>query len=73
MGIGLLPEMVIASELKKRQFAILNWQAAKMSIETSIVWHKDRWVSPAMQAFLDVVAATIQQTDTPTLLRKRAC
>ncbi len=72
MGIGFLPEMVIAGGLKKKQFAILNFQAAKMSIETSIVWHKDRWVSPAMQAFLDVVTATLQQTGTPTLLRERA-
>ena len=72
MGIGLLPEIVIASELKKKQFAMLNWQGAKMSIETSVVWHKDRWLSPAMQAFLDVVTATLQQTGTPTLLPKRA-
>jgi DNA-binding transcriptional LysR family regulator len=72
MGIGLLPEIVIASELKKRQFAVLNWQAAKISIQTSVVWHKDRWVSPAMRAFLDVVTATLQQPGTPTLVRKRA-
>lgn len=72
MGIGLLPEIAIGSELKKGQFVMLNWQGAKMSIETSVVWHKDRWLSPAMQAFLDVVTATLQQPGTPTLLRKRA-
>ncbi len=72
MGIGLLPEIVIASELKKKQFAVLNWQAAKMSMEPSVVWHKDRWMSPAMQAFLNVVTTTRQQTGTPTLVRKRA-
>ena len=66
MGIGLLPEIVIASELKKRQFAMLNWQGAKMSIETSLVWHKDRWLSPAMQAFLDVVTATATDGNTDT-------
>jgi DNA-binding transcriptional LysR family regulator len=72
MGIGLLPGIVIASELKKRQFAILNWQAAKMSMETSVVWHKDRWVSPAMQAFLDVVTAKLQPAVAPILLPKCA-
>ncbi len=70
MGIGFLPEIVIASELKKRQFVVLNWQGAHTSIETSVVWHKDRWMSPAMQAFLDVVTATLQQV--PTLVRERA-
>jgi DNA-binding transcriptional LysR family regulator len=72
MGIGFLPEIVIASELKKRRFAVLNWQAAKMSIQTSIVWHKDRWVSPAMQAFLDVVIAKLQPAETPILVRELA-
>jgi DNA-binding transcriptional LysR family regulator len=54
MGLGLLPRIVIAGELKKRQFTLLNWQGAKMTIATHMVWHKDKWMSPAMQAFLDV-------------------
>lgn len=70
MGIGFLPEIAIASELKKRQFVVLNWQGAHMSIATSIVWHQARWVSPAMQAFLDLVTAKLQQA--PTLVRERA-
>src|SRR5271165_6448703 len=32
MGLGLLPEIVIVGELKKRQFTILNLQSARMSI-----------------------------------------
>jgi DNA-binding transcriptional LysR family regulator len=70
MGVGLLPEIVIAKELKKRQFALLNWQGARVSIETSIVWHKDRWMSPAMQAFLDVASVKQKLTESPTLLRE---
>ena len=72
MGIGLLPEIVIANELKKRQIAVLNWQGAKMSIATSIVWHKDRWVSPAMRSFIDVVVAKLQPAKTPMLMRELA-
>jgi DNA-binding transcriptional LysR family regulator len=72
MGLGLLPEIVIASELKKRQFAVLNWNGAKMSIATHIVWHKDKWMSPGMQAFLDVVKVKLQQTSEMTLVQDRA-
>jgi DNA-binding transcriptional LysR family regulator len=72
MGLGLLPEIVIAGELRKRQFAVLNWNGAKMSIATHIVWHKDKWMSPAMQAFLDVVKVKLQQTSAPTLVQDRA-
>jgi DNA-binding transcriptional LysR family regulator len=73
MGIGLLPEIVIACELKKKQFTVMNWHGAKMSIATHIVWHRDKWISPGMQAFLDVLKERLQQqTPSPTLLQHRA-
>ena len=73
MGIGFLPEIVIACELKKKQLTVINWHGAKMSIATHVVWHKDRWISPGMQAFLDVLKEKLrQQTSSPTLLQHRA-
>jgi DNA-binding transcriptional LysR family regulator len=72
MGIGLLPEIVIACELRKKQFTVMNWHGAKMSIATHIVWHKDKWISPSMQAFLDVLKDRLQQTQSPTLVQTRA-
>jgi DNA-binding transcriptional LysR family regulator len=61
MGVGLLPRIVIACELKKKQFSLLNWQGAKMTIATHIVWHKDKWMSPGMQAFLDVMKMKLEE------------
>jgi DNA-binding transcriptional LysR family regulator len=72
MGIGLLPEIVIACELRKKQFTVMNWHGAKMSIATHIVWHKDKWISPGMQAFLDVLKDRLLQTQSPTLVQTRA-
>lgn len=73
MGIGFLPEIVIACELKKKQLTLINWHVAKMSIATHIVWHKDKWISPGMQAFLDVLKENLQQqTSSPALLQHRA-
>ncbi len=72
MGIGLLPEIVIACELKKKQFALMNWHGAKMSIATHMVWHKDKWISPGMQAFQDILKAKLQEASSPTLVQHRA-
>jgi DNA-binding transcriptional LysR family regulator len=72
MGIGLLPEIVIACELKKKQFTVMNWHGAKMSIATHMVWHKDKWISPGMQAFQDILKAKLQETSSPTLVQPRA-
>jgi DNA-binding transcriptional LysR family regulator len=72
MGIGLLPEIVIACELRKKQFTTMNWYGGKMSIATHVVWHKDKWLSPGMQGFLSVLKATLQQTAPPTQMQRRA-
>jgi DNA-binding transcriptional LysR family regulator len=70
MGLGLLPGIVIASELKKKQFALLNWHGAKMTIATHIVWHKDKWMSPGMQAFLDVMKAKLEEKSALALVQR---
>src|SRR6201994_3440632 len=73
MGIGFLPEIVIACELKKRQLTVINWHGPKMSIATHMVWHKDKWISPGMQAFLDVLKERLQhQASAPALLQQPA-
>jgi DNA-binding transcriptional LysR family regulator len=72
MGFGLLPRIVIACELQKRQFTILNWQGEKMTIATHIVWHKDKWMSPGMQGFLDAMKDKLQQKSPLTLVQDGA-
>jgi len=60
MGIGFLPEIVIACELKKKQFIAVKWHEPKMTIATHIVWHKDKWISPGMDAFLGILKSQLQ-------------
>ncbi len=61
MGLGFLPRIVIASELKKKEFSVLNWHGEKLSIATHLVWHKDKWMYPGMQAFIDVMKDKLQE------------
>lgn len=63
MGIGLLPGIVVARELRQRQFKALRWTGPPLDIHTHILWHKDKWVSPAMAAFRDLVASTLNDSD----------
>jgi DNA-binding transcriptional LysR family regulator len=59
MGIGLLPGIVVERELRRRQFKALRWAGPPLDIDTHILWHKDKWVSPAMAAFRDLVQSTL--------------
>jgi DNA-binding transcriptional LysR family regulator len=60
MGIGLLPEIVVAAELNRKQLKSLQWVGPNMDIATHIVWHKDKWLSPGMLAFLELLKEKIQ-------------
>jgi hypothetical protein len=31
-----------------------------MTIATHIVWHKDKWISPGMEAFLGILKSTLK-------------
>lgn len=55
MGIALLPAMVIARELRQGHFKTLRWAGPSLDVRTTLVWHRDKWLSPAMQAFIDLV------------------
>jgi DNA-binding transcriptional LysR family regulator len=55
MGVGLLPEIVVAAELNRKQLRTLAWLGPDLDIATHIVWHKDKWLSPGMVAFLELL------------------
>jgi DNA-binding transcriptional LysR family regulator len=59
MGVGLLPGIVVARELRQRQFKVLRWAGPSLDICTHILWHKDKWLSPAMAAFRDLVQSSL--------------
>ena len=55
MGLGLLPEIVVAEELGRKELSTLRWAGPEMDIATHVVWHKDKWISPALRVFLSVL------------------
>lgn len=59
MGLGLLPSIVVWRELRQHQFKALHWAGPPLDIGTHILWHKDKWVSPAMTAFRDLVRSVL--------------
>jgi DNA-binding transcriptional LysR family regulator len=62
MGLALLPAIVVARELRLRQFKALHWGGPSLDIATHILWHKDKWISPAMAAFIDLVREKLEDS-----------
>jgi DNA-binding transcriptional LysR family regulator len=55
MGLALLPAIVTVREVRQNQLKALHWAGPSLDIATHVQWHKDKWVSPAMAAFLELV------------------
>lgn len=54
VGIALLPRIVVAAELEQGRLAELAWSGSPLDSGIQIAWHKDKWLSPALQAFINV-------------------
>jgi DNA-binding transcriptional LysR family regulator len=59
MGLGLLPAIVVSRELQHHQFKALAWAGPSLDITSHLIWHKDKWISPAMAAFQELVMQKI--------------
>lgn len=63
MGLALLPAIVVARELRQHQFKALHWAGPSLDIATHIIWHKDKWISPAMAAFMELVKEKLEDSE----------
>lgn len=47
-----LPHMAVEGELSRGELIDLQWQGPEFDTNTQVVYHKDKWISPALSAFL---------------------
>jgi DNA-binding transcriptional LysR family regulator len=64
MGLGLLPAISVARELQQHRLKALHWAGPSLDIATHIIWHKNKWVSPAMAAFQEVMQQKLEESET---------
>lgn len=69
MGLGLLPAIVVAKEIRQHQLKVLSWAGPALDIATHILWHEDKWISPAMAAFHGLMEELLEDAERagPTL------
>ena len=59
MGLAFLPEVTAAAEVADRKLAALTWTGPDFGMSTQVAWHKDKWVSPTLRAFLELARARL--------------
>ena len=55
LGIAVLPEMAVHEEIAHARLVALRWSEPNFAVSSHFVWHKDKWQSPALRAFREMV------------------
>lgn len=60
LGATLLPRVAVQEELAGGQLVDLRWSGQDFKMLTQISYHKDKWISPALRALLDLAEKLIK-------------
>ena len=61
MGLALLPAIVVRRELRQNQLIALPWSGPSLDIGAHMIWHKDKWISPAMAALMELMKGGLDE------------
>jgi DNA-binding transcriptional LysR family regulator len=54
IGIAVLPHVAVADKLREEEIVALPWAGMPFEVATYLVWNKNKWLSPAMETFIDL-------------------
>lgn len=54
IGITIIPEIAIGSDVEKGEMARVRW-ADNLETGVLMIYYKDKWRSPAVEAFMDAM------------------
>lgn len=63
LGITLLPKVAVEEELTQGKLVALHWHGPDFGIISQVLYHKDKWLSPAMKAFLELSKEMLNTAD----------
>lgn len=52
IGITILPEIAVAREIAQGRLAALTWGEGEMEVALLMIWYRERWRSPSLEAFM---------------------
>ncbi|MEI3607292.1 LysR family transcriptional regulator [Pseudogracilibacillus sp. SE30717A] len=55
LGIAYLPLMTVQDEIMEGKFKIIPYEADLKPIYSQVVYHKNKWISPALSSFIEII------------------
>ncbi|HEX2994655.1 MAG TPA: LysR family transcriptional regulator [Anaerolineales bacterium] len=54
IGVSILPEVAVQSELANGSLAVLPWHEGGITANLLMIWQKNKWQPPVLQAFMEM-------------------
>lgn len=61
LGLTVLPAIVVCNEVAQGRLQKLPWAGPELTIATYLIWHKDKWLSPTLDAFLKMARELLKE------------
>jgi DNA-binding transcriptional LysR family regulator len=61
VGISILPEITVADDILQGRMAALSWSEGVIEVACLMIWYKDRWLSPSLSTFMEVVRKILKK------------
>ena len=55
MGVSVLPEIVVKSEVAAGTLAVLPWRDGLATANLLMIWQKNKWLPPILRAFMQMI------------------
>ena len=55
LGVAMIPLVAIKNEIAQKEMTIFSWPEEILETAILMIWHKDKWISPTLQAFMNTV------------------
>jgi len=53
-GVTLIPEIAVRAEIDRGELSVLPWGEEPLETAVLMIWHKGKWLSPSLQAFINI-------------------
>jgi DNA-binding transcriptional LysR family regulator len=61
LGVSLLPEVAVSEEVRRKRLVILPWSEGGIDVAILMIWFRDRWISPTLQAFIEITRKIVKE------------
>jgi DNA-binding transcriptional LysR family regulator len=63
IGVAMIPKMAIKKEVAQKEMTILPWPEEQLETAVLMIWHKDKWLSPTLEAFMQAAKEVMKAPD----------